>query len=405
MLQSFIGREPVLDEQTSTFGYALLIHGGTETLLSQTSSDEPTSVSIDDISLSKGVKLFSNKKRVFIKFTEKLLLEGYWSALPVTNVVIELIHTIAPTSEVVDACKILKTNGYMLALDEFHYSKTLEPIIEIADILKINIKSSSEKEVEAYALKYRNENIKLLATHVDSLQEYYSLRKLGYDYFQGHYFCKPEVIRSEQMPTSRITKLRLIHEVNKTDFDFSEAEEILKHDPGLTVKLLKYVNSAALGLRTEVHGIRQALTMIGQRNLRKWISILAVSTFTEKKPNELMSTVVRRGQFCELLAPHFGFQGNEAQSLFLIGMFSLLDAVIDLPIEKVFDAVPLSDDIRETVLGMDTPFKEILDLAITFENGDWSQMTRIINKNKLQKQTVIDCHMQSIEWAKSFVDE
>ena len=404
MLQSFIGREPVLDEQTSTFGYELLIRGGTEKFLAPSDSDASAPAIIDDLSISKGVDLFSNDKKIFLKFTEKLLLEGYWSALPVENVIIELIDSIAPSAEVIDACKILKSNGYMLALDNFRYSSTLEPIIEIADILKINIKTATFKEVEAYAKKYKQTGIKLLASRVDTLPEYYALRKLGYDYFQGYYFNKPEVIKSEQMPTSRITKLRLIHEVNKADFDFKEAEEILKHDPGLTVKLLKYVNSAALGLRSEVHGIRQALTMIGQRNLRKWISILAVSTFTDKKPGELMSTVVRRGQFCELLAPQFGFVEKEAQSLFLIGMFSLLDAVIDLPIEKVFKAVPLSDEIRDTVLGLDTPFRDILELAVTFEIGDWEKMARIIEKNKLQNQSVIEAHVKAIEWSKSFVD-
>jgi len=404
VLHSFIGREPVLDEHTSTFGYKLLIRGGIESLLDPKGGEETDPSILDDVAINEGLHLLSNNKRIFVNFSERLLLEGHWSALPAEKVIIELSDNIIPGPEVIDACKILKSNGYMLALDNFHYSSKLEPVVEISDILKINIKISTPLEVGAYAKKYRSNNVKLLASSVDSLQEYYSLRKLGYTYFQGYYFNSPEIIRSEQMPTSRIAKLRLIYEVNKIDFDFSIAEEILKHDPSLTVKLLKFVNSAALGLRSEVHGIRQALTMIGQRNLKKWISILAVSAFTEKKPSELMNTVVRRGQFCELLAPQFGFVKNEAQSLFLVGMFSLLDAVIDMPIEKVFEIVLLSDEIRNTVLGLKTPYKDILDLAITFEKGDWDKMNKIIRKNKLHELAVIGSHAQAIEWANSFVD-
>lgn len=402
MLESFISRQPVLDEHTATFAYDLMFRGGTEEFFTQDENNNSETNILESDDFHDSLDILSSNKKVFINFTEKLLLEGYWSVLQKEQAIIEIDDSVHPNQDVIDACRTLKSSGYMLALGDFHYSSDWEPVIEIADILKIDIKTSSSKEVEAYATKYAQENIKLLAECVESLQDYYHLRKLGYNYFQGYYFSKPEIIRSERMPTSRITKLRLIHEVNKPDFDFSEAEDILKHDPGLTYKLLSFVNSAAMGLRTEVHGIRQALTLIGQSNLRKWISILAVSAFTDKKPSELMHTVVRRGQFCELLAPQFGFKKGQAQSLFLIGMFSLLDAVIDLPIEKVFTSVPLSDEIRDTILGVETEYKDVLDLAITFEIGDWNKISSIIEKHKLVSADVIRNHIKAIEWATNF---
>ena len=324
--------------------------------------------------------------------------------MPKDHVVIEVPQIIKPSEEIIDVCQTLKKSGFNYALNNFRYSSKLEPIIEMADFLKIDIKQASQRELEAYAIKYADHNVKLVADQVNTLNDYYHLRKIGYNYFQGYYFSKPEIIKSEKMPSSRITKLRLIHEVNKDDFDFREAEDILKHDPGLTIKLLKYVNSAAMGLRTEVHGIRQALTMIGQRNLRKWISILAVSSFTDKKPTELMLTVVKRGQFCELLGTQFAFHHQETQALFLIGMFSLLDAVIDLPLDKVFEVIPLSDEIRDTVLGEDTPFRDVLDLAITLETGDWDKMNELIKKYKLVEKNIVSSHVTAIEWANCFVE-
>lgn len=402
MSESFIGRQPVLDEHTDTFAYNLMFQGGTEDYFTKVNADDSKRNILDSEAFRDELDILSSNKRIFITFTEKLLLEGYWSVLPKDQAIIEISESVQPSPDIIDVCKTLKSNGYMLAMGDFHYSSAWEPVIEIADVLKVNIKTSSKNEVEAYAIKYAQEHVKLLAERVETLQDYYHLRKLGYNYFQGYYFSKPEIIRSEQMPTSRITKLRLIHEVNKVDFEFKEAEDILKHDPGLTYKLLSFVNSAAMGLRTEVHGIRQALTMIGQQNLRKWLSILAVSTFTDKKPDELMHTVVRRGQFCELLAPGFGLKSNGAQASFLIGMFSLLDAVIDLPIEKVFKSIPLSDDIRDTILGKETEYSDVLDLAITFEIGDWQKISDIIEKNNLDSRDVIRCHIKSIEWATSF---
>ncbi len=404
MINSFIGRQPILDVESSTFGYELLFRDGAEKLISNRGDDSATLNVIDNSTLSTDLNTLSGNKKVFINFTEKLLLEGFWSALPNNSVIIELLENINPSNDVYEVCKTIKQNGYMLAIDDFRYSSKWDPIIEIADIIKIDIKSASVQEVEAYAKKFNNKEVKLLAEKVETLQEFQWTEKIGYKYFQGYYFGKPEIIKSEQIPTSRMTKLRLINEVNKPDFEFSKAEALLKHDPGLILKLLRYVNSAALGLRNEVSGIRQALTMIGQRELKKWISILAVSAFTEKKPKELMHTVVKRGQFCELLAQLFGYRDKEAQSLFLIGMFSLLDAIIDLPMEEALEQIPLSSDVKETIQGNNTPYKDILNLAKTFETGEWGKMNFILKKHKLVDKHVIEAHIQAIEWTENFID-
>ena len=404
MLNAFIGRQPVLDIHTSTYGYELLYRDGTENAFASKSDGDATLNVIENSTLSADFDLLSGKKRVFINFTEKLLLEGIWAALPKDQVVIELLETINPSEDILEICKIIKKSGYMIALDDFRYSSSWDPIIEIVDIIKIDIKATPNQEVEAYAKKFINNGVKLLAEKVETLSEYYWTRKLGFTYFQGYYFSKPEIIRTEQIPTSRLTKLRLIHEVNKEDFDFGEAEKLLKHDPGLTIKLLRYTNSAALGLKNEVYSIRQALTMIGQRNIKKWVSILAVSAFTDKKPKELMHTVVKRGQFCELLAPLFGYVNKEAQSLFLIGMFSLLDAIIDMPMEKVIEQVAVSEEISDTILGRKTPYSDVLNLAIAFETGEWGKMNFIIKKHKLVDKEIIERHIQAIEWTENFVD-
>lgn len=393
-----------MDVNTSTYGYELLYRDGTEDVFASKSEGDATLNVIDNSTLSANFNLLSGNKLVFINFTEKLLLEGIWSILPKDQVVIELLETINPTEDIVDVCRIMKQSGFMIALDDFKYNSNWDPIIELADIIKIDIKSSSTQEVEAYAKKFKGTHIKLLAEKVETLNEYYWTRKLGFTYFQGYYFSKPEIIRSEQIPTSRLTKLRLIHEVNKNDFDFGEAEKLLKHDPGLTVKLLKYTNSAALGIKNKITGIRQALTLIGQRNIKKWVSILAVSAFTDKKPKELMQTVVKRGQFCELLAPMFGFHNKEAQSLFLVGMFSLLDAIIDLPMETVIEQVAISDEISDTIQGKKTPYSDVLSLAITFETCEWEKMNFIIKKHRLVDKEIIAHHIDAIEWSENFVE-
>ena len=396
MIDKLITRQPILDDQTSTFAYELLVKGGSEPIFDQRpeeKSDEPNIV--------EQLNVFCRDKKFFLPLSEQQMLEGHWSVLPKEKVVIEFPGSIKVKEDIIDAFAAAKGSGYGIALSEFRYAAQLEPLVELSDYIKINTSTASERELEAYSIKYASQPVQLIADQVEELNDYYQLRKMGYRYFQGNYYSKPEIIRSDSMPTSRITKLRLIHEVNKQDFDFREAEDILKHDPGLTVKLLKYVNSAAMGLRTDVHSIRQALTMIGQRNLRKWISILAVSSFTDKKPNELMRTITRRGQLCELLAPQFGFDHQQAQSLFLIGLFSLLDAVIDLPMEKVFDYIPLSDDIRETVIGEKTPFYDVLDLAILIESGNWTKVADLIAQYDLDERQLIEAHVKAIEWSDS----
>lgn len=403
MLNSLVGRQPVIDINTYTFGYELFFLEGTEKLFTKLNREMEDELDNKEV-LATQIDKISGKKKVFINFTEKLLKEGYWSILPKERVIIELLSSVKPGVDIEEICRTIKQEGFTIALKNFKYDSKWDPIIEIVDIIKIDIKETSVKEIEAFSKKFYENRISLLAENVDTLQDYYWVRKLGFKYFQGYYFSKPEIIKSEQVPTSRLTKLRLIHEVNKTDFEYNEVETLIKHDPGLTINLLKYVNSAAMGVRNEIIGISHAFSMIGQNNLRKWISILAVSAFTEKKPRELMQTIVKRGQFCELLAPQFGFQDKEAQSLFLIGMFSLLDAIIDMPLEKVLLEIPLSNEIKNTILGQKTPFTDILELAITFESCDWIKMQYIIKEHSLIDRTIIENHVKAIEWTENFVD-
>jgi len=398
---TIIGRQPVLDREQVTYAYELLFKTGWESLLEHEAAqldNEDKLLNIETI-----FKQLSSSGKVFIPFTQKLLLEGYWAALPKELTIIQLLESVYPTPEVVETCRIIKDHGYQIALDEFRYKSAWEPIIQIADILKIDIQLSSRQEVEAYAKRYASQGKKLLASKVDSLKDYYWTEKLGYTFFQGYFFNEPEIIRTESVPTSRLTKFRLIQAVNKNDFDFQEAEDLIKHDPGLVMRLLKYVNSASMGLRNEVTGIRQALTLIGQQNLRKWISILAVSSFTDKKPTELMHLVVKRGQFCELLAEDMKMK-EHGESLFLVGLFSLLDAIIDQPMAKVLNEFPLQENIKKTIAGSKTLYTDVLKLAITFETGDWNLMTRIMRKYDLEEKKLISKHIAAIEWAENFVD-
>jgi len=398
----FIGRQPILDHHTVTFGYELLFRNGIKNTFEELDGDAATSSVIDSGFLSLEFDAVTNGKKAFVNFTTATLKEEYWRLLPRDKVVIEVLETVEPDQEVIESCQALKAAGYTLALDDFEYAPAWDPLVDIADIIKVDLGTASMEQAEAYAKRYLPRNIRLLAEFIETLSDFKRTKEMGYSLFQGYFFAKPEVLESEQISTSKLAKLQLMEKVNKPEIDYGELNDILKGDPALTVKLLKYVNSAALGVRYEVRAIRQALALIGAQNLRKWISILLMSTFSEDLPRELTRQAITRGRFCELMAEEAGL-APQSTELFLTGIFSLMDAVFKRSMETLLPDLPLSDDVKNTLLGEATDYKPLLDLVRALENGSWKTVESFSAETGIAGQPIAQAFQESIAWTERFM--
>jgi c-di-GMP-related signal transduction protein len=394
----FIGRQPILDSSLKTYGYELLFRDSLENFFNGHDADQATMTVIDTSVGQMGIHQITGGRKAFINFTRNLLLEDYASLLPRDQVVIEIIESITPDDDVIASCRHLKDGGYILALDDFHYTPAYEPLLEIVDIIKVDLSVSDDRERLLFAETFLPKKIKLLAERVETLAEFEQTKEMGYSYFQGYFFSKPVVLTSEKPPESKLARMQLLLEINRPDFDFSHAEEIIKHDPTLSVKLFRYINSAIFGLPNEVKSIRQALTLLGEKNIRKWCNILVISTLADDKPPELLKQAIVRARFCELLAGSTGQKGAD-QELFMTGMFSLLDTMLNQPMPKLLAGLPLSKAVKAALLGEPNRFQDILKLVIAFEVCDWDQIEARTNSLHVLREAASLFQQQAFSWA------
>jgi c-di-GMP-related signal transduction protein len=394
----FVGRQPILDRNQKTYGYELLFRDSSQNACNGKADDRATMTVIDTSFGQMGIQRITGGRKAFINFTRNLLLEDYCTLLPCDQVVIEIIETVTPDVDVIASCRRLKEGGYTLALDDFRYAPAYEPLLEFVDIIKVDLSVSDDRERLLFAETFMPRKIKLLAERVETLAEFEQTSEMGYSYFQGYFFSKPVVLTSEKPPESKLARMRLLMEINRPDFDFGHAEEIIKHDPTLSVKLFRYINSVIFGLPQEIKSIRQALTLLGQKNIRKWCNILVISSLADDKPPELLKEAIVRARFCELLADSTGQTGAD-QELFMTGMFSLLDTMLNQAMPDLLADLPLSKIVKATLLGEPTPFQDILKLVTAFEVCNWDQIEKITNSFRISGDIAAEFQQQALLWA------
>lgn len=364
-----VGRQPILDQYGVTYGYELLYRSDPEESFGEISGDQLTSSVINNSFYDTEMGPISSGKKSFINFTSKLILDEIWRIVPRHQVVIELLESIQPTAEIIKAVEKIKHAGYRIALDDFVYSKEMLPLVDLADIIKVDVQETDQKTLEVLAKVLLPKQKRLLAEKVEALDEFKRCRDLGYTLFQGYYFARPQVINSETIPESKTSKLRLMQKLHLPDIDYGELVEILKTDPNLSLKLLKYINSVSMGVRHEITSLRQALALIGLNNFKKWASVLIMASFASGKPKELLRLSLFRGRFCELISADLG-RGSHSPEYFLVGIFSLLDATLDKPMASLVQDLPLADDIIETLLGHETVYQQAIRVSMILETGD-----------------------------------
>ena len=399
-MELFVARQPILDSKLRTVGYELLFRNGFENSFNDFGGNQATSRVINISFFNSAISQITSGKKAYINFTRFLLLEDIWKLLPADKVVIEILEDIEPDDQVIQACKRLKQEGYIIALDDYTSHSGLKPLFPYTDIIKMDLLQSDPDEMKCKEILEEKSSIKFLAEKVEQHKVFDMAKNMGYSFFQGYFFDKPQLIQLKSANESRLSTVRLLKTVCSKDLDFSEAEIIFKHDPVLTIKLLRYINSAAIGLRYQISSIRQALSIIGQNNLKKWVLILIMSKGVEKKADELIRQTIYRARFCELLAEEAGMN-RAGQELFMTGLFSLMDAIFDDTLDSLLEKVSLSNEIVKALRGEQTPYYFILELVRAFEKGRWQDVFSFSGKIKINEIKLPVLHKHSIDFVDS----
>jgi EAL and modified HD-GYP domain-containing signal transduction protein len=255
------------------------------------------------------------------------------------------------------------------------------PLLELAHIVKLDVQAMSLSALQEMVDRISSYEVKLLAEKVETNEEFERTRDMGFSLFQGYFFSKPRIIEGKDIPGSQLQYLQILKLIQDENYDFDKIADLVAHDVSLSYKLIKYVNSAAMRRRVEIKSLQNAVAMVGEVNLRKWLSLIMLSYLAEKKPEELLSLSIQRASFCEQLGDHIAGNMEFTRTCFTVGMFSLLDVLLDKPMDDILEELHLSEEITDTLLGMPTgSLAHILLLAKAYERGSWKWVNRVTQK-------------------------
>jgi len=399
----FVARQPILARNQKVFGYELLCRSGTVNSYLEPDGEK---ASLDVLRAFNDIGLdnLTNGKRAFVNFTKSLLNSDIPTVMPKDLIVIEILEDVEPDQQIVETCMRLKKLGYMLAMDDFVYKEELRPLIQLADIIKVDFLQTRAEERREIIERIGRPQIKLLAEKVESKEDFEHALQLGYSYFQGYYFCKPTIITGKSIVPFKANLLRLLQLLSRPNVSIDALERGIMIDVSLTYNLLKFLKSAAFGFRSEIRTIRQAIIMLGAQEIRKWTTLMSLKSLGQDKPDELLLTATCRALFCEQFATQIGLQ-NYKTDLFLLGLFSLIDVFLDKPLSEATSSLPLSTMTKDALHGKDNKYRSILNLIIALENAQWDTFFRGAAKNQWNLDNVMKSYYAAIIEAEKIFDE
>jgi c-di-GMP-related signal transduction protein len=397
-VKKFVARQPIFDNRMKIYGYELLFRSGLEPYFQCEDPDLATASVVVDSFLLFGMKMLTGGRRAFINFTYNLLINDYAKVLPSDQVVIEILESVPSDDRVVAACRDLRARGYMLALDDYGLNLKHKPLLGLVDIVKVDFRLTTSQHRQEMVLANRDRGIKFLAEKVETRSHYEEARQLGYSLFQGYFFGKPETLESRDIPAYKHNHYHLLQAVHQPQPNLAALEDIIKHETSLSYKLLRYLNSAAFAFCMEIRSIRHALAILGLNEVRKWVSVVALAGAAKDKPSELIITSMVRARFAELLAPEAGLP-DRASEFFLMGLLSMMDAILGRPLADILAEVPITADIKAALLNGSSPLRPIHEFVQAYERGDWDEIVRRSKDLRLNESKVTEAYLAAADWA------
>ncbi len=395
----YLARQPIFDRRQKVIAYELLYRAGEENLNLEKDGTRATTAVISRALLDLGLQKVARGSRLFIRFSWKLIIDETALLLPKEQVAIEITMDTEPDRQMIDACRHLHKEGYTLVLDGYDQHLKGGELLAFADIVKIDFQATGAAERGQVAAYLKENGKKLLAKKVETVSDFETAMECGFDYCQGYFFCEPVVIKGRELSTTKMQNLRLMQEVYKPEMDMDQMEKIVSQDPSLSYKLLRFINSPAFAMRFPISSIRQAVALLGQKELVKWVSLVALRNVGYDKPDELIVAAVFRARFCETMAQHSRLKDRSAE-LFLTGLFSLLDVFLGQPMEEVLTELPLTEEVKQALRGEEGDYGKLLSLVLLYEKGNFDQaLTIAINDYQLEPVQAMLCYLEALELA------
>ncbi len=396
MSDIIIGRQQILDHELKTYAYELLFRGPDFNIADPASGTKATNQIITDTLLEVGLNNIVGTHKAFINFTTQNILEKTPLHLPKDRIVIEILEDIHIDSQIIAAAREFSNNGYMIALDDFVFSKKWRPLIEVANIIKIDVMAMSMSEVKALITKLKPFDVKFLAEKVETYEEFLKLQDLGCHFFQGYFFSKPNIVEGKRIGINQLAAIKLLTTINKAEVDFKEIITIISQDVGLSYKLLHYINASFFGLPREIQSIQHAITCLGLKEVRRWTSIVTLASLSDK-PTVIIENSLICARMCEQMAI---LLGENPEQFFMIGLLYHIDSLLDMTLSDALKQLPLEATIVNALLYKQGIAGSTLKCVTQFEQ--WQTFSSYCNK--ISKQQMGAIYLEAINWTEDVMN-
>jgi c-di-GMP-related signal transduction protein len=397
----FVARQPIFDRQRELYGYGLLYRSEAgQSAFDGTDRVTATIQVIANALLAIGLENLLSNKKAFINFDRSLLLGGLHSVLPPEILVIEILESVEADAEVLALCRRLREQGYAFALSDFVPDSRREALARMAKLIKVDMPATPRADQERLLQTYRPLGIAMLAEKVETQEQFEWALGAGYDYFQGYFFARPATVRGRRIPAAKLTCLLLLAEVQRMEPDAARLGTLISGDVWLSYSLLLYVNSSFFLHGAEIRSIDQALDVLGEEGIRHWAVLAASPMMAKDKPGELVTLSVVRARFCERIASLARIAPLHLASL--MGLFSLLDGLTDLPLREALAKVHAAPAITAALTGTapaGDPYRSVYDLVRRYEAGDWNAVTALAATLDIKPSHITEAYAESTFWA------
>lgn len=396
----FLGRQPILDRDQRIVAYELLFRTANTSSVTVTDDMQATASVIHHAFSEMGVQTVLGTQLGFINISAEMLLSDMVELLPRSQVVLELLETIIVTEAVVERCRALKQQGFMLALDDFVFDDSYRPLLALVDIVKVDLLLHNSEELQSAVSQLKLWPVKLLAEKVDSAEQAAYCHSLGFDLFQGYYFARPSVLFAKRADPGQLALIRLLGLVMK-DADTQQIEQIFKQHPNLTYNLMRLVNSVASGVRHSIASVSQALMVLGRKQLQRWLQLLLFTLQAGAPyPSPLLLLAATRGKMMELLAAKQQRNADYCDEAFMAGILSLIDSLIDKPLADLVSELNLGERLAAALLRREGEMGRLLQLVESVENADLSHTLSLLAQcEALSLSDLTAAEINAMSWA------
>jgi EAL and modified HD-GYP domain-containing signal transduction protein len=398
MSYSYIARQPILTRDQKVYGYELLFRDSNSNSFPNIDPNEATSKLLLEQHLLGDIQTLCMGKQAFINFHARTLLNDFPSFLNARTVWVELLETVGVDAPLLEACSSTTSKGYRIALDDHDFDGQWDPVIPMINMVKVDIQEQG-LNLESKIRFFKEKGISLLAERVETYDEFERCLELGFDYFQGFFFEKPQVVQQKSLSPNRISKLTLLSEVHKKELDLNTIRQIIEQDLSLTYSLLKLVNSALYGGRKKIENIQHALVYLGDAEIRRFVTLVVLANVSAGQPEELTIKSVTRARFMELVTVEI-LNEKHRSSAFLAGMLSLLDIILGVSMDDVLKQLPLSSEITKGLKSREGVWGYLLQMTEIYERGEWDALDKHPLKQKLNGTDIGQLYIDASQWCR-----